>query len=458
MRRFTSMLLTLLLLLQIVPISAAAASYSFTLANGVVSMEKGDAVGATCTLEGSTGGTYRFSCNFSQSSQIGLPIRQLPLDDYHITVTFLGPGGETLSTKVGQYTLGVDSPVAAPDEQGAPGANDPALSRAVMVPYAKIYSSGGLAGEPVGELKRHDIVNVLNISGNVAYVKAIIQSGNGTITNNSNIDATYNSPDDKIVYGYMDATAFTLPLSSHAIDKQREVAELAYSRLGLRGVYSQSKRYIDYYLDCAALATWCWFQVGVDMRQCGTNCTGLAAWANQNSSTIIWEAEQSKVEPQAEIDKYKEDLPDCLCLECGCEICMCDDEPETLEFGESKYGTIEEKNLVKFTSHVDEGVYALLEPGDLVFFNHKEDLTCQYESISPHTFSYRVNEANGGDKDGGYDHVAVFVGLKSPGVALIIESSSPSTDPGKNTKVTEMVIGGAKANSVGKIVRPANAA
>ena len=458
MRRFTGVLLTLLLLLQVVPIPAAAASYSFTFANGVISMEKGDAVSATCILEGSTGGTYGFSCNFSQSPQIGLPIRRLPLDNYRITVTFLGSEGQTLSTKVGQYTLGADSPVAAPDEQGTPGANDPSLSRAVMAPYAKIYSSGGLAGEPIGELKRHDIVNVLNISGNIAYVKAIIQSGNGAITNDSNIDATYHSPDDKIVYGYMDAAAFTLPLSSHAIDKQREVAELAYSRLGLRGVYSQSKRYIDYYLDCAALATWCWFQVGVDMRQCGTNCTGLTAWANQHSNTIIGEAEQSKVEPQKEIDNYKEALPDCLCLECGCEICVCDDEPEALEFGASKYGTIMEKNLVRFNTHVDEGIYASLEPGDLIFFNYKEDLTCQYEGIYSHTFSYRVNEANGGDKDGGYDHVAVFVGLKSPEVALIIESSSPSTDPGKNTKVTEMVIGGAKANSVGKIVRPANAA
>lgn len=159
-----------------------------------------------------------------------------------------------------------------------------------------------------------------------------------------------------------------------------------------------------------------------------------------------------------EIQDYKDALPDCLCLpSCSCEVCVCDDEPDSLVFGQSKYGVIGEDNLVKFTTSVDASVYASLEPGDIIFFNHEEQLTCQYEGISSHTFTYRVNEGQNGGEDGGWDHVAVFVGLKSPNVAQIIESSSPSTDPGKNTKVTEMVIGGSKANSVGKIVRPSNA-
>ena len=418
------------------------------------------AVRAECTL---TAGleSYQFSGNLKQSDQIGLPIRQLPLNDYTVEINFYDNRGELLGTASGEYTLGTESPTSQQEEQGSPNANDPSRTRAIMSPYAKVYASGSLTGEPVAELKRHDVVNVINISGRVAYIKAVIQSGDGTITSESNIDAVYESPNDLIVYGYVDTSAFSIPLSSYAVDKQREVAELAYSRLGLKGVYSQSRRYIDWYLDCSALAAWCWFQVGVDMRQYGTSCTGLAQWATNKGNVVVWEAERNREKPAQEIAEYKASLPDCLCPVnggCGCGLlCECNDVPDPLVFGESKFGTIGEENLVWFDTHVTQDVLNSLEPGDIIFFNKIEDLTCQYESLVSHTFTYYVNEGEGGDDDTGYEHVAVFVGLKDDGSAIIIESSSPSEIASKNTKVSTLIAGSDRADTIGRIVRPIGA-
>lgn len=441
MKRFVCLLTACLLLVLTIPVYAAG--YSFSISNGVVHMDFDNAaVRAECTL---TAGltSYQFSANLEQGDQIGLPIRSLPLDDYNIEINFYDNSGKLLGTASGEYTLGSDSPTSQQEEQGSPGANDPSRTRAIMSPYAKVYASGSLTGEPVAELKRHDVVNVINISGQVAYIKAVIQSGDGTITSESDIDAVYESPNDLIVYGYVDTSAFSIPLSSYAVDKQREVAELAYSRLGLKGVYSQSRRYIDWYLDCSALAAWCWFQVGVDMRQYGTSCTGLAQWATNEGNVVVWEAKRNTQKPAQEIAQYKISLPE--------------DCTDPLTFGKSKFGTIGEKNLVWFDDHVTKEIFSQLEPGDIIFFNKKEDLTCQYESLVSHTFTYYVNEGENGDDDTGYEHVAVFVGLKDDGSAIIIESSSPSEIASKNTKISTLIAGSDRADTIGRIVRPIGA-
>lgn len=457
MKRIVCLLMACVLLVMAIPVSAAG-SYGFSISDGVITMDAdSSAVRAECTLSSGTT-SYQFAGNLSQSHQIGLPIRQLPLAEYSVEINFYDASGNIIGTANGTYTLGVESPSSQQQEQGVPPANDPSRSRAIMSPYAKVYSSGSLTGEPVAELKRHDVVNVLNISGRVAYIKAVIQSGDGTIVNESDTDARYESSNDLTVYGYVDTSAFDIPLSSYAVDKQREVAELAYARLGLRGVYSQSRRYIDWYLDCSALAAWCWYQVGIDMGQFGTSCTGLAQWATSKGNVVVWEAKRNTEKPAQEIADYKASLPDCLCPVdggCGCGLlCDCNDTPDPLEFGESKFGTIGEKNLVWFDTYVTQDVLNSLEPGDIIFFNKKEDLTCQYESLVSHTFTYYVNEGADGSDDTGYEHVAVFVGLKDDGSAIIIESSSPSEIASKNTKVSTLIAGSDRANTIGRIVRP----
>lgn len=439
MKRIVCLLMACVLLVMAIPVSAAG-SYGFSISDGVITIDAdSSAVRAECTLSSGTT-SYQFAGNLSQSHQIGLPIRQLPLAEYSVEINFYDASGNIIGTANGTYTLGVESPSSQQQEQGVPPANDPSRSRAIMSPYAKVYSSGSLTGEPVAELKRHDVVNVLNISGRVAYIKAVIQSGDGTIVSESDTDARYESPNDLTVYGYVDTSAFDIPLSSYAVDKQREVAELAYARLGLRGVYSQSRRYIDWYLDCSALAAWCWYQVGIDMGQFGTSCTGLAQWATSKGNVVVWEAKRNTQKPAQEIAEYKALLPE--------------DCTESLTFGKSKFGVIGENNLVWFDTNVTQDVLNSLEPGDIIFFNKKEDLTCQYEDVVSHTFTYYVNEGTNGDDDTGYEHVAVFVGLKDDGSAIIIESSSPSEIASQNTKVSTLIAGSDRANTIGRIVRP----
>lgn len=478
-KRVICILLAALLLGQALSASAVTGAYGFTLQydNGIISMSyESRAVKAVCTLTGNDMSTYTFEHDLSRGPQFGLPVRQIGKGMYEIEISFYDAAGKLLETcKGGPAQIGVSSPIPPLDNEGTPGLNDPSRSRAIMQPYAKVYATSSLTGEPVAELKRHDIVNVVNISGNVAQVNIIIQSGDGTISNAGEVDAIYNGEGDKVISnGYIDVHAFELADGSGSAffdlaNLQREVAELAYSRLGIRGVYSQARRYQDYYLDCAALATWCWYQVGVDMSNGGTggtNCTGLIGWADSmGDDYTVWKAEISHDAAAAEIQAYKDSFPSCSCDRnggsCSCSSidpitgssvpdCDCNFTPDALRFGESKYGPIGEEDLITYTTSVDADVYASLQPGDLIFFNYMESLTCQYEDWIPHTFQYRVNETEAA----GYEHVGVFVGLKDANTATIIESSSPSTNPNKNTKVTQMRLGSEKAMSIGRIVRP----
>lgn len=358
------------------------------------------------------------------SVQIGFPVRSLPRGSYEVTAAYYNAAAAKQAEATDSITMGVENPTVTGGEGYS---TEPiATMRAVMIPYAKVYASSSLTGEPVVELKRHDLVRVISASNGVAHVKYHIQSGNGHIENVDNVNANYVSEDDLIGTGYMKLSAFKLPTSQYT-DLSREVVEVAYTRLGTKGVYSQAKRFMDYYLDCSAFASWCWYQAGVDISANGTNCNGLANWARAHSGSIIWEAEEDDTEVKAEVAAFK--------LANGILTSILFD------------GGIPEDDATDYVTHLTEEVYAQMKPGDLVFFNHREKLSYNGAVVG----SYPVNEHG---INQGYDHVAIFAGLQNESTAIILESSSPSTDPGKNTKISQMPLGGEKANTVCLIVRP----
>lgn len=518
MKRLVCFLLSSLLIIQSLSVFAAG-SYSFSYDDGVIdlSFDAAQAKTAVCTLKNESFKTLEFRIDLSNGSQIGLPIRQIPIDTYEVSIKFLGLLGNEVGTAGPELLeVGCESPVGSLDDDGAPGPNDPSSSRAIMQPVAKVYANASLVGDPIAELKRLDIVSIISKSGNVAHISGFIQSGEGHIENSGPVDATYVDDRGYRYEGYISTEAFQYGnenISYNTENKQREVVELAYSRQGIRGVYSQARRYSEYYLDCSALATWCWYQVGIDMSNGGTggtSCTGLIGWADsQGDSVNVWTAEESHVESDAQIAAYKEALhamcpceitrggctsdtcdgtcwsydvvgedwewgePDengdrdkewydvydwvnhCVCG--GAESCSCQIDPEPLVFGSNKYGPLGEQSLVTYTTSVDEAVYVSLQPGDLIFFNHMETSKPEneydghpYTEFIDEPFKYRVKET----ANAGYDHVGVFVGLKDERTALIIESSSPSTDPNKNTKISQIPLGGDRALSIGRIIRP----
>lgn len=360
------------------------------------------------------------------SLQIGFPVRSLPQGVYEASAAYYDANGVKQSEATTSMTLGVSTPTQTGGSHNSYSSEPIAMMRAVMIPYAKVYASASLTGVPVAELKRHDLVRVISVANDTAYVKYHIQSGNGHIENVDNVNANYVSDDDLIGTGYMQCSAFKLPTSKYT-DISREVVEVAYTRLGTKGVYSQAKRFMDYYLDCSAFASWCWYQAGVDISSHGTNCNGLANWARAHSGSIIWEAEEDDSEPKLEIVAMK--------LANGIL------EPVMLD------GGIPEDDVTNYTDYITKEIYAQLKPGDIVFFNHREEISLGGQTIG----YYPVNEHG---EQQGYDHVGIFAGLQNETTAIILESSSPSTDPGKNTKVTQMPLDGSKAKSVCLVMRP----
>lgn len=519
-------------------LAAIAAGGSFTYDKGriIATLPSGNPVKATVELKNEEYPTLSYTFDLSKSSQLGLPVRQISLATYEVTVKFYDNSGHLLEETASQsIEIGSESPVGEIDTEIPSTTNNPYSSRAVMAPYADVYPSPSCIGEPIVRLKRLDLVSIVppyGGTGDIYQVKGFIQSGEGQVENVDNVNAKYvdglglefgvDSP------AYIKKSAFVVDtykrgpqyMSQDEIENmQREVVELAYSRQGIRGIYSQALRYQGYYLDCAALATWCWLQVGIDMSNGGTGstaCTGLSQWADNHPDTIVWKAEQSHEEAQAQVAAYKEALssvcsceiakggctsdlcggtcwnyevvgedwewsePDengdrekewydvydwvnhCICG--GAESCSCQISPEELNFGACKYDTfLGEDSAIVFSTHVDETVYAKLQPGDIVFFNWEDTKSPenQYES---HDYNEFISEENSGlaqftyrwaESIGhGWDHVGVFVGLQDSRTALIIESSSPSTDPNKNTKITQVPLGQYKAQSIGKIIRP----
>lgn len=375
----------------------------------------------------------------------GFPVRSLEQGSYTVTVQvqskIMGNVYRDDYGYIGAQRLTMTMGEAVPVNMGNidPGNSDGlSRSRAVMKPYCPVYSSSSAVGEPFAYLKRHDIVQIIESNGSVAKVKALIQSDDATIEEKDNINAVYKDPNGKTIIGYVNLMNLAMP-QNVGTDKPREVAELAYSRLGIRGVYSQDKRYIDYYLDCAALCAWCWYQVGVDMSQYGTNCHGLSDWAD-NNDCVFWESEQSKAEPALEVSNWKKDHFNPLLHPA----------PDTLYFTErSKFGAISENNLVHYPEKITADVFNSMQPGDIILFNKVQTVHYKCSCGTEKTFTWAIDESG----KGGYDHAAMFVGMRD-GIAIIIESSSPSTDPGKNTKISQISMTDKRINDIVKVIRP----
>lgn len=421
------------------------------------------------------------------SVEIGVPVRQIPRGSYVVGFTY-SQGDTKIAEGDISITTGVTNPTQTGGmeqyEDGSIGA-----MRVVMVPYAKVYSNSSCVGTPVAELKRHDLVHIIERMGNVAHVEAYIQSGNGTSSAVSGVDAVYSSADDLIVEGYINYMALGLTQLSYAADKGREVVEVGYTRLGTRGVYSQSRRFMGYYLDCSAFASWCWYQVGINMSYGGnTACSGLAQWAqSQTSNVILWEAEKDT----ASVENFFNRMRSTYDLGSG-----------SITLGSSKYGSYTDGDVVYYKNKLTADVVEQMQPGDIVFFNYEVDfaqiasdnvtvintddetLTFLYtweeddswsetdpetgETVE-HSSSYtcyqtidayqewqnifgvdkplRVDEVSSGV---GYEHVGLFVGTRDDNTLIILESANPTS----NTKISEITLAGTRIEDIGMVVRP----
>ena len=261
-------------------------------------------------ISSSSGTTvYSASKPFTGGSvQFAIPERCLATGDYIIYIYYYC--GETLcDTKTVNYCSNVQSATNT-SPSGAPRGNTPEKSRAVMVPYANVYADSSMSTVII-KLKKYDLVNVYSYSGGIAHVGYQIQSGHGSLTTNSNIDAVYSSPDDVCGRGYMYVSDLRLEHLStlNSNERQRYAVELAYTRLGLKGPYSQPKRFTDYYLDCAAFVCWCWYNAGVDWSMYGTAVSGAESWADNTRGTLIWSAEENQQTAQTAYSAQMQGTP-----------------------------------------------------------------------------------------------------------------------------------------------------
>lgn len=372
--------------------------------------------------------------------EVGLPVHRLAENEYTVTFAYYDNENEKIAEDTLNMTMGCNSPVLSTEELTGMEilANPIEQTKAILTPYAKVYSSSTLVGEPVAELKRHDIVQVNSISDGVAYITYMIQSGNGQLIVEDDVNTRYESSDDLVGKGYINANAFKLEDLSYESDIQREVVELTYARLGTKGVYSQARRYSSYYLDCAALACWAWHQVGIDTYNGAyTSCNGISSWAlgkSGSDNVILWTAMEDYTSAQLSIAAIK----------------AANDITGDIVFD----GGIPEDQVLDYMESIDKTVWEDLQPGDIILFNYLESLT--YNGIS--FGSHYVNQ-NGSGK--GFDHAAVVVGFSSDGqggkdknVLTIIETASPSTEASENTKVSTISFSSSRAQQIKMVVRP----
>lgn len=220
----------------------------------------------------------------------------------------------------------------------------------------------------------------------------------------------------------------------------RYAVELAYSRLGIKGVYNQDYRLTKgYYTDCAALVSWCYSQVGLDISRKGSTVSALADYADsfsKNKGVWVWKAEIDTEAIYDEIDSYIEHFPKCRCKDCtpvketvshkitfnkcnnqfyrfghastcdghcgkytetvtttywwyecckNKDECICDDvlQAEDIVFHNDEESEITADQLVKYNDVLTEqDIDTLIQPGDIVFFDWKLDaLYTQYEDL-----------------------------------------------------------------------------
>lgn len=408
MRKTISLVLVICVLFSTLGISVLAAGISITNAvvnNGVLEV----------TLSGSINGTAEIEVagfvetrNISGSSfTYGLPVRSVPYGEHTITVRCRNSDGDLLDTIIITASFGMEDG----DLQTPADTNPLHKSRAIMQPYAKVYGDPGM-GVKIADLKKYDYVQVLSDDGTIAKVSYRIQSGNGTTSRIDSTHGIYSSSDDLRGVGYIYSKAFEAPsLQAGEGDKQRDVVELAYSRLGTQGVYNQGLRLTDCYLDCAALASYCWYQVGYDFSDGGnTACSGIVTWA-KNNHAVLWEAETQP------------DLAGVMAIQGETEEGEADDDFDpTFDSDVHEYNCDE---FIIFTRVFDPADFLALQPGDLIFFTYRVPV----QSTSRLIINTRIRDV--------YNHVAVFVGCKTNSYGEVVSVQCiESSNPDKNTHIT----------------------
>ena len=300
-----------------------------------------------------------------------------------------------------------------------------------MTPYASVYSDISMSHE-VAQLTRHEFVMVEWYNDGIAKVRYNIQSGKGTSHQVDDLNGEYVGTGDLTGTGYMYTNAFAIPIVATQEDGQREVCELAYSRLGTKGVYSQTKRYLDVYLDCSALCAWAYYQIGYQIYAGSwSNCVGIGNYLKDHPDAIVWEA------------GYQQ--PSCI--------------PEgatNISFSSDQYNAAGGAPAVEpaeiFPGSKSE-MEAILEPGDVIMFNHYAPTTCTYtitengipQEVSKTEHLMVVQDASTLEEayeKFGFDHAALYIGD-----GKIIESSSPS----QNTLVSELA---GRTNEIVAVYRP----
>lgn len=430
MKKIFSLIMVLCAMFATMTMASAATSLTATDAgNGLISVKSSSAMNGkiiyTIYRDSEIVNQSELSVSGKTETQIGLPVRQLPQAQYHVDIAYYekdnGKAGDASLT----VTTGVSNPTGGGNASYATGTVESIQS--IKIPYAKVYANASLSGTAVAELKRLDLVQVISVSNGVAHVKYHIQSGNGKIVSKSGIEADYTSSDDLIGTGYMKDTAFEAPKTKYSSDVTQELIENAYARMGTSGVYSQAKRFIDYYLDCSAFVSWCWYQVGYDFNNGGwTTCNGIEKWAeSQSKNTILWKAEEDNTSALEYIGAIK----------AAHEI------TGTISFGsDNNYGNLWDYNATSYVDVVDQSVFDKLKAGDILFYNYDKKLT--YNGIDFGKWAFNEGGANQG-----YDHVVMVVGVRD-GIPTVIECSSGS----KQVKIRELPV--SSAGQVRLIVRP----
>ena len=303
---------------------------------------------------------------------------------------------------------------------GVPQNNSPAQSRAIMQPYATVYSDPGL-GSKVAQLKKNDLVQVLDYrDGNSIYVKYFIQSGEGTVSVDNGTNATYHENGDLVGTGYIDAKALKRTVYSKGseedkiADIEKDVVSLALSRLGSRGVYSQNRRYREWYTDCSALATFCWYQAGYDLSETSgcSDCDAIIAYGIDKGS-VLWRAKTSGSDPDA-------------------------DERYAIPFGTYSYEddqgnkrTCPSTDLRVTTWIFTPEVIDQMKPGDVIITAKRTTFT----PTDPQShFTVRAYLRHNWSGFICSNHAMIYIGSQG-GSAQIVESAGPSNNAFQNTRV-----------------------
>lgn len=475
MKQKIAMLLVIALLCSVIVPVYAADMMIISYSNGNIYMEipgNTQKIIISIVKDGDTKLTLPVYPGERRNITVGLPTRRVPLDTYTVLATAFDESGRELATGSVTATFGTNEPI----NSTLPGTdNTPRKSRAIMQPYAYVYSDPAMTNK-VASLKRYDYVHILAMGTTTAYVRYHVQSGNGTISVNEIEGAPnqgiYFSSDDLEGVGYVYVSDFNSPsLNATTSEAQRDVVELAYSRLGTQGVYNQARRFQECYLDCAALVMYYWYQLGYDLSEFAPACGGIVTWG-MNHGAVMWQAtpapeivagrieEVYHPEPPApeEPDPVEPGEDDAPATEEDPipEETAPAPEPEPVNINELLYSygteTLTLSDLTAYADYFDPADFALLQPGDLILWNYTRTIACPDGS----TFQAQITN---GHSDFGHDHVALVVGVSKDADGNVykvtyIESFGASEVPMQNTKVSVMSVNSTLVNDIVFVIRP----